>query len=72
MKPSPWRISYKETVETKLKKDHRSEARRIPIFKDRTDKHEFEKDTKNQKVRDKRRDLTEKLNQGNLGKKDSR
>ena len=46
MKPSPWRISYKETVETKLKKDHRSKARRIPIFKDRTDKHEFEKDTK--------------------------
>ena len=44
----------------------------MPIFKDRTDKHEFEKDTKKQNISDKRRDLTAKLNQGNQGKKDSR
>lgn len=59
MKPSLWRISYKERVETKSKKIREVKP------------EEFEKDTKKWNFSDEGGNLREKLNQGNQDKKDS-
>ena len=47
MKPSLWRAEHKEKIENKhIKRDQRSKARGIVIFKDRAEKDEFEKGNK--------------------------